>query len=111
MTIEFHPSVKTEGAVVIGCRAVLGRSFNVLNFDFKAAQPLGQQVVKRRENDEENETENAGKYRPQKVNNSDDSELLVAEDNHRDADESVHKAHQDIEGGHHLAGLQNGDAD
>ena len=89
----------------------LGRLVNILDFNFKAAERLGQQVVNRGENHEENETENTGKYRPQQVNESDDADLVAAEDDHRNADESVNEAHQDIKGGHYLAGLENGYAD
>ena len=87
------------------------RLVNVLNFNFKAAERFGQTVVNRGENHEEDETENASKYRPQKVNESNDSELVVAEDDHRNADQSVDEAHQHIKGGHYLAGLENGYAD
>ena len=82
-----------------------GYLVNILDFNFKAAEHLGQQVVNRSENHEKDETEYPGKYRPQKVNKSDDSELVVAEDDHRNADERVDEAHQDIKGGHYLAGL------
>jgi hypothetical protein len=90
---------------------LLGQLVHVLNFNFKSTEPIGQKVVNRRENHEEDETENTGKDRSHKVNNSDDPELVAAEDDHRNADECVDEAHQDIEGGHYLAGLEDGDAD
>jgi hypothetical protein len=90
---------------------LVGQLVNVLNLNFKSTEPLGQEIVNRGENHEKNETENTGKDRSQKINNSDDSELVAAEDNHRNADESVDEAHQNIEGGHYLAGLEDGDAD
>jgi hypothetical protein len=47
----------------------LGRPLvNVLDFEFKSTEPLGQQIVNRGENREEDETENAHNDRPQKVN-------------------------------------------
>lgn len=84
---------------------------NVLNFNFKSPEPLGQNVVDRRENDKEDETENAGEDRPKKINDAHDSEVFAAENEHRDASQSVHQTHQDIESSHDLAGLQNGYAD
>jgi hypothetical protein len=84
-----------------------GQFVNVFDFNFKSPEPLGQKVVDRGEYHEEDETENTEKDRPQKVNNSDDSELVVAEDDHWNADERVNEAHQDIESGHDLAGLEN----
>jgi hypothetical protein len=89
----------------------LGCSVNVLDFDFKAPEPLGQKVIERGENHKEHETQNASEDRPQNVKYSDDSHLVVTEDNHWNADHSVDTAHQDIESGHYLAGLKNGDAD
>jgi hypothetical protein len=35
----------------------------------------------------------------------------TTENNHGNPDESVDEAHQDIESGHYLAGLENGDSD
>ena len=90
---------------------MVGQLVNVLNLNFKSTEPIGQEIVNRGENHEKNETENTGKDRSQKINNSDDSELVAAEDDHRNADESVDEAHQNIEGGHYLAGLEDGDAD
>jgi len=78
---------------------------NVLDFDFNSTKPPGQDVVNRGKNHEEGEAENAGKDRPENINSPDDSEFVPAEDDHRDADERVEAAHEDIESGHYLAGL------
>jgi hypothetical protein len=72
---------------------------------------LGEEIVYGGKDDKENESENAGKDRPEHINNSDDSKLVVAKDNHWNTNQGVKKAHQDVKSGHYLAGLQNGDAD
>lgn len=91
--------------------ALLSHLLNVFNFDFKSTEPLGQEVVKRSEYREENKTENTGKDWPKKVNNSNNAEIFTAEDDHRNAYESIEEAHQTIESGQYLAGLQYGYAD
>lgn len=89
---------------------LLGQLVSVLDFNFYSTEPLGQKVVNCCENDKEDEAENAHDEGHQKVNDSYDLELLVTEDNHGNPDECVDEAHQDIERGQYLAGLENGDS-
>jgi hypothetical protein len=79
---------------------------NVLNFHFKSTEPLGQEVVNPSEDRKENETEYTRKDWPKKVNNADNADLFAAENDHRNADEGVEEAHQNIESSQYFARLQ-----
>src|SRR5262245_22118855 len=80
---------------------------NVFDHDFNSTERLGQNVVQRGENNKYKEAEDAHDDRHEKINEADHSHRALAEDDHRKADKSVDQAHQDIESGRDLAGLQN----
>ena len=83
---------------------------NIFNFDFYAAEPPSQKIVNCSEDHKENETENAHRDRHQNVDDRYDLEFLTAEHEHRNANQGVNKAHQDVESGGYFAGLQDGDS-
>ena len=87
------------------------RLLGILDFDFKATQPRGQQVVERGEYHKENEAERAHNNRHKKEDHPLDPEGRVAEDEQRNANQRIDKAHQEIKGGRYFAGLQDGNAD
>jgi hypothetical protein len=79
----------------------------ILDLEFKSTQPFGQDVVQRRENHEKNEA----KY-SQDDRHADKDDALnpyggVAKDQKRNPNQGINEAHQEIERGEYLAGLEN----
>ena len=84
---------------------------HVFDFNFKSSEPLGQKIVDRREDDEEDKAEDAQEDRSEHIQKSNFLYHRVAEDHHPNPDGNVNETYQDLESGHDLAGLQDGDAD
>ena len=61
-------------------------SVYILDFYFKTAKQLGQQVIDAGENDKKHEAQNASNERPEDVNNSNNPDLVVAENGHWNTD-------------------------
>jgi TATA-binding protein-associated factor Taf7 len=77
-----------------------------LDLDFDPAEPLGHKVVNRSKDCKEDETENGHDDRHEDVNDRHNPEMLPAEYKKGKSDESVNKAHQNVESSHDLAGLE-----